>query len=260
MTREKVNILGVLVDPINMDMALEIVDNWIQTRCKNFVCFRDVHGLVRSQREPDLKLIHNRAGLVSPDGMPLVWVMRRKGHAKVGRVYGPDFMLETFARSVEKGYRHYLYGGTPPVLEKLLSRLTDQFPGVEIVGAESPPFRALTETEDQDVIERINACRPDIVWIGLGSPKQERWMDAHIARLEAPVLCGVGAAFDFHAGVKLQAPRWIQRCGFEWLFRMITEPRRLAGRYLVNNPLFLIHLTLQLTGLREYPAPTQPPP
>ena len=159
-------------------------------------------------------------------------------------------MLELCRRSLEKKYRHFFYGGAEGVAEKLAGRLRHKFPGIEIAGTLSPPFHTLTKPEDAEIIANINRARPDIVWVGLSTPKQERWMAEHVGKIQAPVLIGVGAAFDFHAGVKKQAPLWMQRSGLEWLFRLLQEPRRLAGRYLINNPRFVAAVVKEwLTGL-----------
>jgi N-acetylglucosaminyldiphosphoundecaprenol N-acetyl-beta-D-mannosaminyltransferase len=161
-------------------------------------------------------------------------------------------MLAVAERSLETGWRHFFYGGAEGVPELLRDRLVERFPGLDVVDVYSPPFRPLTEEEDAEIIARIDASGADIVWVGLSTPKQERWMAVHAGRLRAPVMLGVGAAFDFHAGLKAQAPRWMQRSGLEWLFRLLTEPRRLGRRYLVNNPLFLWLIFLQLTRLRRF--------
>lgn len=234
----RVDVLGVQVSALDMDEALRFFDDHIRRREPSYVCITGVHGVMESQRDPALRAIHNRAGLVTPDGMPLVWLSRRAGHRHVERVYGPDLMLALCERSVAAGYRHFLYGGAEGVPERLADRLRGRFPGLRIVGTYSPPFRELTEEEDRAVVERIEASGADVVWVGLSTPKQERWMAAHTDRLRA-VLVGVGAAFDFHAGLKKQAPRWMQRSGLEWLYRMLSEPRRLGPRYLVNNPRFV---------------------
>ena len=194
---------------------------------------------MRSQKDEKLRQIHNQAGLVTPDGMPLVWLSRLNGFPWVERVYGPDLMLAVCERSLSKGYRHYFYGGLEGVPEKLAESLRRRFPKLQIVGVYSPPFRPLTKDEDECVIQKINQAKPDIVWVGLSTPKQEYWMHEHLHRITAPVMVGVGAAFDFHAGLKKQAPRWMQRSGLEWFFRLVTEPRRLWRRYLINNPWFL---------------------
>jgi N-acetylglucosaminyldiphosphoundecaprenol N-acetyl-beta-D-mannosaminyltransferase len=248
MTIPRINVLGVMVSAINMKMALRTIEDWIFYRKAHYVCVTGVHGVMESQRDVELRHIHNAAGLVTPDGMPLVWLSRLLGFRHVTRVYGPDLILAMCSRSVKQGYRHFFYGGASGVAEKLVARLRLRFPGIKVVGTYSPPFRPLTSREDQVVVERVNAAQPDIVWVGISTPKQERWMAEHVRRLSAPVLIGVGAAFDFHAGLKRQAPAWMQRSGFEWLFRLMTEPRRLWRRYLTNNPFFLWLIFLQALG------------
>src|SRR5918995_1865553 len=227
----------------------------MDNREPNYVCVTGVHGVIASQDDSDLRRIHNEAGMVTTDGMPLVWLSRRRSPpgTTVERVYGPDLMLAVFARSELAGWRHFLYGSSPETLERLRANLRDRFPLANVVGSLAPPFRPLDEGEEREIAAEIAAARPDIVWVGLSTPKQERWMAAHVGRVHAPVLVGVGAAFDFHAGVKRQAPRWVQRSGLEWLFRLATEPRRLWRRYLINNPLFVVLVVLQVLGLKRYP-------
>jgi len=246
----RVDVLGVGVSAIDMARALETIDGWIARREPHYVCVTGVHGVMESQRDDELRRIHNAAGLVTPDGMPLVWLSRLRGLRHVRRVYGPDLMLACCERSVGKGYRHFLYGGAEGVAERLADRLCARFPGISIAGTYTPPFRPLTPEERADVASRIDRANTDIVWVGLSTPKQERWMYANTHLLRAPVLVGVGAAFDFLAGVKLQAPRWMQRSGLEWSFRLATEPRRLWRRYLVNNPSFVWHVLLQALHTR----------
>lgn len=248
------NILGIGVSAINPPLALETISGWIARREAHYVCVTGVHGLMESQRDPTLRQIHNRAGLVTPDGMPLVWLSRLKGHRDVERVYGPDLMLDCCELSVARGYRHFLYGGQEGVPERLAERLRRRFPGLVIAGCHSPPFRQLTADEDAEIVRQINDTHADIVWVGLSTPKQERWMYEHRVRVQAPVMIGVGAAFDFHAGLKRQAPRWMGQNGLEWLFRLAMEPRRLWRRYLVNNPLFVGHLLLQALHGERYEA------
>lgn len=252
MTIPRANILGVGISAVNMAEALETIVGWIAQREHHYVCVTGVHGVMESQRDDGVRAIHNRAGLVVPDGMPLVWLCRAKGHKHVARVYGPDLMLSVCERSLETGYRHFLYGGAEGVPELLAEKLSQRLPGVRIVGTHSPPFRTLTPSEDAAVVRMINESGAGIVWVGLSTPKQERWMAFHVGRLKAPVLIGVGAAFDFHAGLKRQAPRWMQRSGLEWFFRLITEPRRLWRRYLVNNPLFMLLVLSQALRLKRY--------
>ena len=249
---QRVNVLGVGVSAITMADALATIDRWIATRAPQYVCVTGVHGVMESQVDPSLREIHNQAGLVTPDGMPLVWLSRLHGHHHVQRVYGPDLMLACCEASIRNGYRHFFYGGGPGVAQRLAKRLGERFHGLQVVGTWTPPFRDLTTAEEEALIDRIASSKPDIVWVGLSTPKQERWMSRYIGRLPAAVLIGVGAAFDMHAGLKPQAPRWIQRSGLEWLFRLATEPRRLWRRYLTNNPRFVWRLFLQLSGAVRY--------
>jgi N-acetylglucosaminyldiphosphoundecaprenol N-acetyl-beta-D-mannosaminyltransferase len=251
-TAERVNVLGVGVSVITMADALARIDQWVAARANQYICVTGVHGVMESQLDPGLRAIHNRAGLVTPDGMPLVWVSRLQGHREVERVYGPDLMLACCEASVAKGYRHFFYGGAPGVPGRLRERLQTRFPGLQVADGWSPPFRELTMAEEQAMIDRINAAQPHIVWVGLSTPKQERWMARYVGRISAPVLIGVGAAFDIHSGTTQQAPRWMQRSGLEWLFRLGTEPRRLWRRYLINNPRFVWHLLLQSARIVHY--------
>lgn len=242
------NVLGVGVSAVSMSMALEVIDGWLLSNEARYVCVTGVHGIMESYRHEAVRDIHNAAGLVVPDGMPLVWLSRIKGFRHVTRVYGPDLMLAVCKRSVQHGYRHFLYGGAPGIAERLASRLQARLPGLKVAGVYSPPFRPLEPAEDEQIVETINSARPDIVWVGVSTPKQEKWMAEHVGRLHARVLIGVGAAFDFHSGVKRQAPRWVMRSGLEWMYRLIQEPRRLGPRYLVNNPLFVGLVIRQMLG------------
>ena len=248
----RVNILGVGVSAINMDMAVSLFDAWIAQREQQYVCVTGVHGVMESQRDPALRAILCRSGLTTPDGMPLVWLSKLQGFRHVERVYGPDLMLAICARSLEKEYRHFLYGGNEELVEALATRLRQRYPGLQIVGAHAPPFRPLTPREDAEVVRIINDASPDVVWVGLSTPKQERWMAEHHGRIAAPVMVGVGAAFDFNANRKKQAPRWMQRNGLEWLFRLRQEPRRLWRRYVLNNPRFIALVLLQTLHLKRW--------
>jgi len=248
---ERFNVLGVMVSATTMAMTVEYIRASVRTRLRTYVCVSGVHGIMESHRDPGLRSIHNAAGLVTPDGMPLVW-LAKFADRRIERVYGPDLLLAVCQACQPDGTRHFFYGGGPGVASLLASRLQGRFQKIRIVGTLCPPFKNLSPQEDQAEIERINAANPDLVWVGLSTPKQERWMASHRDHLSAPVLLGVGAAFDFHAGLKRQAPLWMQRSGLEWAFRLATEPRRLWKRYLRNNPLFLYHSVLQLTGLRTY--------
>jgi N-acetylglucosaminyldiphosphoundecaprenol N-acetyl-beta-D-mannosaminyltransferase len=248
----RVDILGVHVSAIDLPQAVQTITAWIESRQPNYVCVTGVHGVMESQRSQAVRQVHNAAGLVTPDGMPLVWLSRLKGYPNAGRVYGPDLTLAVCAACLPAGCRHFFYGGPPGLADQLAGRLTARFAGLQVAGRYSPPFRPLTPEEDEQVIQAINAANPDIVWVGLSTPRQELWMADHLNRLTAPVMIGVGAAFDFLAGAKKQAPRWMQRSGLEWLYRLASEPRRLWKRYLINNPLFLLLLLAQALGLRKY--------
>lgn len=247
------NVLGVRVSAVNLKSATGFIQTAIEDGRKEYVCVRDAHGIVRCQDDPELRSIHNRAFLVTPDGMPLVWALRKAGHAESDRVYGPDLMLSVFDAGSAKGLRHFLYGATAETLEQLQGRLLTKFPQAQIVGSYAPPFRKLSTQEETDIADRLNRSGADIIWVGLSSPKQELWMAHMRDRLEASMLIGVGAAFDFHAGLKRQAPRFIQRSGFEWAFRLLCEPRRLWRRYALVVPTFISLSAFQRLGLRKFP-------
>jgi N-acetylglucosaminyldiphosphoundecaprenol N-acetyl-beta-D-mannosaminyltransferase len=247
-----VNILGVPIAAINMDQAACQIEEWIRNKQNIFITVTGVHGIMESQYDEEVKEIHKKAAMCVPDGMPTVWIGKFYGHRDMKRVYGPDLMLEIMKRSIESGYTHFFYGGKPGVTELLKKRLVARFPGLKIVGVFSPPFRQLSEGEENQLQILIDKLSPDIIWVGLSTPKQERWMAAHLKKLNTRVMIGVGAAFDFHAGLVKQAPRWIQRSGLEWLFRVYQEPGRLWKRYMKNNPLFVIKILLQLLGLHKY--------
>jgi len=247
------NVLGTAVSALSLDAACErILAVRGQTRL-GYVCATGVHGVSEARRDPAFGALLNAAWLNVPDGMPLVWLGWWHGHRSVTRVYGPDLMATVCDRGRAVGLKHYFYGGQPGVATLLRDRLTARFPGLQVVGTFTPPFRELTAEEFALLQADIASSRPDLVWVGLGTPKQERWAAGAAARLDAALLLTVGAAFDFHTGRVRQAPRWLQQSGFEWLFRLCIEPRRLWKRYLRNNPLFLGRTFLQLTGLRKYP-------
>jgi N-acetylglucosaminyldiphosphoundecaprenol N-acetyl-beta-D-mannosaminyltransferase len=235
----RVYVLGVGISPITMEQAIGEITRWIDQGERRYVCVTGVHGVMECQRDDELRRIHNSSGLTTPDGMPMVWAGHWAGARHMERVYGPDLMLAVCEVAQKRGWSCYFYGGTEGVAELLSRRLVHRFPGLRMVGCYSPPFRPLTPAEEEDVVRGVNRVRPDIVWVGLSTPKQERWMASHVDRLDARVLIGVGAAFDIHAQLVPQAPGWVQRSGFEWLFRLRQEPRRLWRRYLYNNPRFL---------------------
>lgn len=235
-----------------MEDVLATMAAWIARDERQYVCVTPAHTVMDCRSDPELRRTVNAAGLVTPDGMAIVWLLRLHGQRRVQRVYGPDLLAAACARSLETGWRHFFCGGAPGVAERLASRLEHRFPGLAVAGTASPPFRALSEGEDQSLVATINASRSDIVWVGLGSPKQERWMGDHLGRVAAPVMVGVGAAFDFLSGTKRQAPRWLRSAGFEWLFRWLSEPRRLTPRY-IRYPAFVGLAVAQLLGVRRFP-------
>jgi N-acetylglucosaminyldiphosphoundecaprenol N-acetyl-beta-D-mannosaminyltransferase len=241
-----VDILGVKISSVDMQSASTYVEQLIASRGKGYVCVTGVHGIMEAQKDPTLHAILNRAFLAVPDGMPTVWVGQAYGHRSMRRVYGPDLMLELCERSVARGFRHFLYGGNPGVAQALKANLLTRFPGLEIVGTCTPPFRPLNTEEERQLIEEVARTRPDILWVGLSTPKQERFMDAMLERLETSVMIGVGAAFDIHTGNIKDAPGWMKQCGLQWLHRLGQEPRRLGRRYLVNNPRFVVGIAGQL--------------
>jgi len=245
------NLLGVKVSQLGFAQTVEWVAETIRTGGKLAVSPSPVYTIMQGFERPEVRTALN-ANLVTPDGMPVVWALRLLG-VQAERVYGPDLMLAVCQRSGQEGWRHYFYGGAEGVAEQLAMAFQEKFEGFQTVGVECPPFRDLTPAEDLEMVARINNSQAQIVWVGLGSPKQDLWLAEHRAALSAPVLIAVGAAFDFYTGRVRQAPRWMQRTGLEWLFRLVSEPRRLWRRYLSSNPKFIWQLALQLTGLRKYP-------
>jgi N-acetylglucosaminyldiphosphoundecaprenol N-acetyl-beta-D-mannosaminyltransferase len=245
-------VLGVRVSAVDMACALAAIECWIRDRTPHYVTVTPAHAVMDAYRDPDLRRIFNASGMTTPDGMAMVALLRLRGYRHVSRVYGPDLMMEACRVGVERGYRHFLYGGAKGAAGELARSLRSRVPGVQIVGLFTPPFRPLTDGEDQAAIESINTSKADIVWVGLSTPKQERWMAAHLGRIQPPVMIGVGAAFDFLSGRKPQAPRWMQRSGLEWLFRLASEPGRLWPRYR-QYPLFVLLALSQMLGLKEFP-------
>lgn len=236
----RVDVLGVGISAVSLDGAVAQISDWIREGAQHYVCITGVHGVMESQRDASLRRIHNESGLTTPDGMPMVWAGHRAGAYWMTRVYGPDLMLALCANAAREGWTSYFYGAGPGVPEQLAGRLQARIPGLRVVGMYSPPFRELTAAEDRDVVAQINSAAPDLLWVGLSTPKQERWMAAHVGKVNAGVLIGVGAAFDIHAGLVPQAPIWMQRRGLEWAYRLAREPRRLWRRYLGNNPRFVL--------------------
>jgi N-acetylglucosaminyldiphosphoundecaprenol N-acetyl-beta-D-mannosaminyltransferase len=248
----RVNILGVGINAITMSQALTEISTWVDHHSPHYVAVCTVHTVMECQRSSLVRQAINEAGLATPDGMPLVWLGKWLSRLEVNRVYGPDLMLALCELSVKRGYTHYFYGGAAGVAEQLARRLQQRFPGLNIVGACSPPFRTQMSKEEPELLRQINQARPDIIWVGLGTPKQDLWMATHRPLLSAPVLIGIGAAFDFHTGRVPQAPPWMQHNGLEWLFRLWQEPHRLWYRYLVYNPLFILLILAQTLKLKRY--------
>ena len=250
----RVNVLGIGISVLNLDSALSVLSKALESGYRGYVTVTGVHGVMESQDDPVLRHVHNQSLMSTPDGMPMVWIGRIRGHREMSRVYGPDLMNRVFEWSCKTGRTHFFYGGNTGVAQELKICLEKKFPGLRVVGTFTPPFRPLNADEDQALVCQVKLCKPDFVWVGLSTPKQERFMAQYLSKLpEAKILIGVGAAFDFFTGRVRQAPFWIQRSGFEWLYRVCQEPRRLWKRYLRNNPLFLVKALIQLTGLREYP-------
>jgi N-acetylglucosaminyldiphosphoundecaprenol N-acetyl-beta-D-mannosaminyltransferase len=229
-------------------LAAQQVIAWSQMRESRYVCAANVHMLMEAHDSPSYLHILNSADMVTPDGMPLVWMMRLKGHPAQQRVYGPTLMLHVLESAARENIYVGFYGSSPEVLRSLLAKMQAKFPNLKVVYSFSPPFTTLSAEEDAEIIKSINASSAQILFIGLGCPKQEIWMAEHRGKINA-VMLGVGAAFDFHAGVKSQPPAWMQKMGLEWLYRLATEPRRLWRRYLYHNPRFVILAILDLFGL-----------
>lgn len=236
---KKFTLLGVNVSAITIERSCVVIDSWITQNTPNYVCVTGVHGIMESQYDSLLRDIHNNAGLVVPDGRPLSWIGMLLGYNNIERVYGPNLMLAMCKIAEDKGYTNYLYGGALGIAEQLRDKLIKRFPKIKIIGTYTPSFRPLSQEEELYIAKEFERLSPDIVWIGLSTPKQEYWMSNHINTLNAKVMVGVGAAFDFISGNKKGAPEWMQVSGLEWFFRLCTEPRRLWKRYLVGNSVFL---------------------
>jgi N-acetylglucosaminyldiphosphoundecaprenol N-acetyl-beta-D-mannosaminyltransferase len=256
----RINVLGVGISVLNLPTALAAIAAAVQERRKGYICVTGVHGVMEAQDDYSFKQILNGAFLCTPDGMPMVWAGKLNGHAEMNRVYGPDLMLAVCAWSQSSGARHFFYGGAEGVAGLLAEKLQAKFPKLSVVGTFTPPFRPLTADELRQLQAQVSVARPDFFWVGLSTPKQERFMAEFLPQLDVTLMVGVGAAFDFHSGRVRQAPRWMQRSGLEWLYRLCSEPRRLAKRYFRNNPLFLVKFFAQLLGLKKYPPPVSPLP
>lgn len=245
--RTTASVIGAPIDAISWNQAIERIAAWAQKRESRVVCICNAHSVVTARQDAAFTAVVQQADMATPDGAPVAWLLRRLGHVAQERINGPDLMWKYCARAAETGESIYLYGASPQTLDILQTKLQAAFPGLKVAGAYSPPFRALSDAEDEAVVKAINDSGAGVVWVSLGCPKQEKWMAAHRGRVQA-VMVGVGAAFDYHAGTIQRAPLWMQKNGLEWLHRLCSEPGRLWKRYLVTNSLFVLYATGQLMG------------
>jgi N-acetylglucosaminyldiphosphoundecaprenol N-acetyl-beta-D-mannosaminyltransferase len=252
--QEYADVLGVRVSAVDLRVAVETADRWIAAQNRGYICVTGVHGVMEAQNDSEFRHILNHAFLNLPDGMPMSWVGHFQGQSQMDRVFGPDFMAAMCRLSVERGYRHFLYGGEPGVAEMLREALQKRFPGLQVVGTYTPPFRSLTVEEEASVLTQVRESRPHIVWVGLSTPKQERFMAHYVDLFQVPLLVGVGAAFDYHTGRIRDCPNWIKRVGMQWFHRLLQDPGRLWKRYARNNPAFVWNIALQVLKLRRYPS------
>jgi N-acetylglucosaminyldiphosphoundecaprenol N-acetyl-beta-D-mannosaminyltransferase len=257
-TNSRANVLGVGVHAIDLPRAVSIIESAVREGRKGYVCVTSVHGVMEAQRDRAFRDILNDAMLVTPDGMPTVWVGRMQGNSAMQRVFGPDLMVEVCRRSAETGIRHFFYGGKPGVADELAEQLRRRFEGIKVVGTFAPPFRPLERSEQLALEKQLETALPGIVWVGLSTPKQEKFMAANFQRLSTTIMVGVGAAFDIHTGRLKDAPHWIKDAGLQWAHRLCQEPGRLWKRYLLNNSAFVAAIGLQIVGLRRYPLPPAP--
>lgn len=254
----KVNVLGIGIDAINMEKALEQIEEHLVERRKGYVCLVGVHGVMEAQRDAGLAKIYASAALAAPDGMPTVWVGHHQGHAEMERVAGPDLMLEVIANERLRGFTHFLCGGKDGVAEELRDQLIARYPLVKIAGTFTPPVGPMSPVMEQEFVATINRLRPNVVWVGISTPKQERFMNHYLPLLDTTLMFGVGAAFDFHTGRIRDCAEWIKRAGLQWLDRLLQDPKHLWRRYLRNNPSFLFYIFLQLTGIKPYSIQSAP--
>jgi N-acetylglucosaminyldiphosphoundecaprenol N-acetyl-beta-D-mannosaminyltransferase len=247
-----VDVLGIGVTATSMDEAVDTIERWIENGDRQYVCCTPVAGVMASQNDDAVRRAHNESGLTVPDGMPMVWAGRFAGARQISRVYGPDLMERVCELASVRGWRCFLYGGAPGVPKEVAGRLRHRFPGLNVVGTYSPPFRPLTAIESDEVTRMINSSGAELVWVGISTPKQELWMAERVKQLEPPVvLIGVGAAFDIHSGRKRRPPRWMGPLGLFWMFRLLQEPRRLWRRYLLGNLRFMAAIIRRRPFLRD---------
>jgi len=250
----RANVLGVRISATNMEEAVLSTDELLQSDLRGYVCVTGVHGVVEAQSDDEFRSILNSSFITTPDGTPVVWVGWAQGFKTMRRVYGPDYMIEICKLSVRRGYKHFLYGGNIGVAQQLATELERRFPGIAIVGAYTPPFRPLNAAEEAELISIITTTKPDVMWIGLSTPKQERFMAAYMNKLDIKLMAGVGAAFDIHTGRIKDAPIWMKVGGLQWFHRLVQDPLRLWRRYFIINPKFIWSIGLQFVGLRRYRA------
>ena len=254
---ERINVLGIGISPLNLKTTIQILLKARMNDIKGYVCVTGAHGVIESLKDHFLRKIHNSSFLTVPDGTPNVWMGLEQGFSKIGRVYGPDLMMgicEKTSNAINESnkFSHYLYGSTPEVINLLKSNLIKRFPQIKIVGSYAPPYRALNDLEKKDLIESVNNCKPDFLWVGLSTPKQERFMSEYVNELDCGIMIGVGAAFDINAGLQKDAPNWMKEIGLQWFFRLCQEPRRLWKRYLTVVPIFSLLAFLQCLGLKKF--------
>lgn len=233
------DLLSIPVSALNLQQGLKMIIDLAAEGQQGYVIFRDVHGVIRCQDDPEFLRVHQEARLVCPDGMPLVWIGKRRGFKQMGRVYGPDMMRALMAATMDGSATHFLYGGKEGVADTLKTKLENQFPGVRILGTFCPPFGPLSPEIEKTLQQKVAELKPDFFWVGLSTPKQEFFMNEYLPKLETTVMLGVGAAFDYLSGTVKEPPVWVQRSGFQWLYRICSEPRRLFSRYLKTIPRFL---------------------
>lgn len=238
------NILGVNIAAINMEWLLTFTQDHIDDLSGEYMCVSNVHTTVMSYDDEEYREIQNGGIMAIPDGGPLSSVGRKRGFPNMERTTGPGYMEEIFKITSEKGYRHYFYGSTEDTLKTMKEKLIEKYPGIQIVGTYSPPFRPMTDEEDEAITNSINETQPDFVWVGLGAPKQEKWMAAHKGKIDG-FMVGVGAGFDYFAENISRAPQWMQKTNLEWFYRLIQDPKRLFKRYLYTNTKFIWHVTMR---------------
>jgi N-acetylglucosaminyldiphosphoundecaprenol N-acetyl-beta-D-mannosaminyltransferase len=253
---DRANVLGVGVHTVGLQGAASILEAQIRDKIKGYVCLAGVHGIMEAQRSRHLRSIFAEAILVAPDGMPIVWLSHLQGFAATQRVFGPDLMADIMGGVHFRNCVHFLCGGEDGVADRLRDEMLRRFPWIKIAGTYSPPFRSMTNAEERMFIATVRMLQPDIIWVGISTPKQERFMAHYLPMLDTTLMVGVGAAFLFHTGAIRDSPEWVKRVGLQWMHRLLQEPIRLWKRYLRNNPLFIIYAFLQIVGWKRYTLET----